>query len=297
MTGERVALVTGGTDGIGKATARRLLADGWQVTVVGRDPARGETTVAELRAATGNDRISAITADLSLLSDTRRAADEFSAVHDRLDLLLLNANAIVQEHRVTTEGFEWHLALVHLSRALLARRLEPVLAATPSAQVLAVVGLDTAPLDEADLALERGDVRGMKALARAQWANQMFTHAWNERTAVPMSIFVPGLVRTKILANEPLPQRALVAVMIRVIGITAERAADNLVAAAGDVVAAGRRDAYYWINKLGTNRLAVTEGEPDRVWNLTDRLLNQPASQSRRTVEPGRSCQTVSIHG
>lgn len=273
MTGERVALVTGGTDGIGKATARRLLVDGWEVVVVGRSAARGEATVVELRASTGSGRISALTADLSLLADTRRAADEFAAAHDRLDLLLLNANAIVQERRVTSEGFEWHLALVHLSRALMARRLEPVLAATPSSQVLNVVGMDTAPLDEADLALERGDVRGMKALARAQWANQMFTHAWNQRAAAPMGIFVPGLVRTKILANEPLLQRAFVAVMIRVIGVTPERAADNVVAAAEDVVANGRRDAYYWINKLGKNRLAVAEGEPDRVWNLTDRLL------------------------
>ena len=88
-----------------------------------------------------------------------------------------------------------------------------------------------------------------------------------------MSMYVPGLVRTKILADEPLLQRVIVAVMIRVIGVTPERAADNVVAAADDVVAAGRRDAYYMIDKLGTNRLAVAEGEPERGWNLTDRLL------------------------
>ena len=225
--GRRVALITGGTDGIGKATARRLLRDGWAAVIVGRSPERCAATVDELRAATGGD-VSAIVADLSLLAETRRAADELAAARGRLDLLLLNANAIVPDRRVTAEGFEWHLALVHLSRALLAWRLEAVLAATPSAQVLTVIGLDAAPLDEADLSLDRGDVRGMKALARAQWANQVFTHAWNQRSSVPVSIYVPGLVRTKILADEPMPKRAIVAVMIRLIGVTTERAADNI---------------------------------------------------------------------
>lgn len=99
----RVALITCGTDGIGKATARRLLRDGWAVVFVGRSPERCAATFDELRAATGGD-VAAIVADLSLLGETRRAADEFAAAHDRLDLLLLNANAIVQERRVTAEG-------------------------------------------------------------------------------------------------------------------------------------------------------------------------------------------------
>ncbi len=113
----------------------------------------------------------------------------------------------------------------------------------------------------------------MKALARAQWANRMVLHAWNERASAPASTYTPGLVRTKILADEPMPRRALVAVAIRVIGVSPERAADNVVAAADDVVAKGRRDAYYWINKLGTNRLATPDGAPARVWELTNKLL------------------------
>ncbi len=46
----RTALITGGTDGIGKATAKRLVADGWEVVIVARDPARSEATVRELHS-------------------------------------------------------------------------------------------------------------------------------------------------------------------------------------------------------------------------------------------------------
>ena len=85
MADARVALITGGTDGIGKATAKRLLAEGWEVVVVGRSPARCETTTAELGASGAHERVSALVADLSLLADTRRACDAFLAAHERLD--------------------------------------------------------------------------------------------------------------------------------------------------------------------------------------------------------------------
>ncbi len=63
MTAHGTALVTGGSDGIGKATARRLLADAWAVDIVGRSAARCATAVGELQQP-GPARISAV-ADLT----------------------------------------------------------------------------------------------------------------------------------------------------------------------------------------------------------------------------------------
>ena len=65
----------------------------------------------------------------------------------------------------------------------------------------------------------------MKALARAQWADQVFAKAFNARSRVPLNIYMPGLVRTKILQNEPRAQRLAVAAANLLIGITPEKAA------------------------------------------------------------------------
>lgn len=84
---KKVALITGATDGIGKAVARKLLVEGWTVVIVGRHPLRCDATVAELKAAIPNSEITAITADLTLMSDTKAAIDQFLAQYSSLDFL------------------------------------------------------------------------------------------------------------------------------------------------------------------------------------------------------------------
>ncbi len=162
---QQTALITGGTDGIGKATARKFLAAGWAVVIVGRNPARCAATVAELQAARPAAAISALVADLALLRDVQRVAESFLATHSTLDFLFLNANAIAQTRLLTAEGFESNFALGYLGRALLTLQLDPVLQATPRPQILTVVGLNVVRLDFADLTLAQ-HYTGQAALGR-----------------------------------------------------------------------------------------------------------------------------------
>ena len=90
MTGTTV-LVTGGTGGIGLATAEALAGLGARVGIVGRDPARGEAAAERLRAAGGV--VDVFTADLSAQREVRRLAGEVLAAYPRLDVLLHNAGA------------------------------------------------------------------------------------------------------------------------------------------------------------------------------------------------------------
>ena len=95
----RVALVTGATSGIGRATALRLAADGFTVLVHGRDAGRGEALIKEIEAAGGTARF--IAADLSDVAQVQRLAD---AAGD-LDVLVNNA------------GFSWFGATPDLDPA------------------------------------------------------------------------------------------------------------------------------------------------------------------------------------
>ena len=274
MAKNKVALVTGGTDGIGKATAKRLLTDLWEVVIVGRDPSRCEGTVAELKAATGNSTVSALTADLSLLGETRRVCDEFVAGHDSLDFLFLNANAISQRRTLTNEGFEANLALGFLSRALMAQRMEALLSATPGSQILSVVGLNKARLDFDDLPMEH-KFSGMEALGRWQWAVQMYSREFNRRSSVPMNIYMPGIVKTKILDSEPsLLLRAAIKAIYALRAVSVEQSAGHVYSVMRDVQENQRRDAYYSVKKLkGPRKLGDHPGDQQAVWELARELL------------------------
>lgn len=268
----RVALVTGATDGIGRATARSLVLDGWDVALVGRNAARCEAVASELTALAPSARVTPLVADLSRMGDVARACREFAAAHTRLDLLLLNANTVTSTHRLTDEGFEANMAIGHFGRALMALTLEPMLAATPDAQVLTVVGLNLDRV-EGDPSSAEG-FSSMKVLGRWQWMQQVFLRAWNRRGAVRANTYMPGLVKTKILANEPQPMRSLVLLLGWIAGVPVERSGDELVTAVRDVVAAKRRDGYYARTRYkGVRDLKARPDDEARVWALTEQAL------------------------
>ena len=274
MTTRRVALITGGTDGIGKATAKKLFDEGWEVAVVGRNPARCAATVTELGAGEAAGRVSAIVADLGLLAETRGPCEEFLAAHERLDFLFLNANAITQTRVLTSEGFEANLALGYLSRALMAQRMEAVLAATPSSQILTLVGLNKSRLDFDDLTLANG-FKGMTALGRWQWAMQVYAREWNARSPVPMNIYMPGIVKTKILDSEPsLVTRTMIKAVYAVKAVSVEQSAGYVVDVLRDVEEHHRCDAYYSVKALKPRRdLGDVPGDQEALWELTQDLL------------------------
>ena len=266
----QIALITGATDGIGQAAAKKLLTEGWRVVIVGRNPQRCAATVTELKTL---GAISAITADLTSMRETNRAVETFLRENQSLDFLMLNANAIVHEHIVTPEGFEANFALGYLSRALMTFKLEPILQATPNAHILTVIGMNTAKVDFDDLTIAKNFSSGL-ALGRWQWATQVFAKQFDATRTVPMNVYMPGLVRTKILANEPQPMRLVVQIANLVMGIPVEKSADNIFNVMNDVSQNKRKGAHYEWDKLKpAPTLEMNPDDPQKLWDVTRKLL------------------------
>ena len=111
----RVFLVTGATDGIGKAAATEFAKRGATLTIVGRDKEKTAKVFSELKEASGSQSIEFLICDLSRMAEVKRVAEEFKAKHDRLDVLVNNAGATFKTPVMGPDGVElcasFHYAL------------------------------------------------------------------------------------------------------------------------------------------------------------------------------------------
>jgi NAD(P)-dependent dehydrogenase (short-subunit alcohol dehydrogenase family) len=175
-SGTPVSVVTGGTDGIGRAVALQLACAGHRVIVVGRDTKRGATVVREMAAVAARPQASEppvfLSADLSSMVATASLANRITALTDRLDALVCCAGVFALRPAWTSEGMERSFALNYLSRFLLINRLLPDLERSPSGRVVLVANAgryrDTLQLQD----LEHGHARrGLRLAGSTQFAN------------------------------------------------------------------------------------------------------------------------------
>jgi NAD(P)-dependent dehydrogenase (short-subunit alcohol dehydrogenase family) len=166
--GEQTILVTGSTDGLGRAVATGLVERGARVLVHGRDPGKVARVTAEIGAERG------LTADLSSLDEVRRLAGEV----DQLDTLVNNAGIVVPERQESADGYELTLAVNYLSHFLLTALLLPKL--REPGRIVNVSSIGQYPLDFDDLQYEQ-DFNGYYAYAKSKLAQVLFTYTLSER--------------------------------------------------------------------------------------------------------------------
>jgi NAD(P)-dependent dehydrogenase (short-subunit alcohol dehydrogenase family) len=169
----RVILVTGSTDGLGRAVALELAATGAHLIVHGRNRQRGLEVVAEIeRRGTGGARFYA--ADFSSLDEVRRLAEAILADYDRLDVLVNNAGIWGREREVSADGHELHFAVNYLAGFLLTRLLLPRIVDSAPSRIVNVASAAQAPIDFDDVMLEKG-YSDFRAYSQSKLGQVMFT--------------------------------------------------------------------------------------------------------------------------
>jgi NAD(P)-dependent dehydrogenase (short-subunit alcohol dehydrogenase family) len=202
----RTVLVTGGSGGIGRATALGLARLGARVGIVGRGKARTPAAAVEIARDSGNPAVDAFAADMSRQSEVRRLADAVLAAYPRLDVLVNNVGGFWASRRVTADGLEQTFAVNHLAGFLLTDLLLDRLKASAPARIVTVSSQaqGMGRLDFDDLQGERR-YSGKRAYNQSKLANVMFTYELARRlegTGVTATALHPGLVNTAFAADE-----------------------------------------------------------------------------------------------
>ena len=216
MAGKYV-LVTGGTGGIGKATAAGLAALGARVGITGRDQGRAAAAAADIRAATGSRAVDIFAADMSSQAEVRRLAAQVLGTYPRLDVLVNNVGGFWAHRHVTADGLEHTFALNHLASFLLTSLLLDRLTASAPARIVTVSSGAHAQgrLDFDDLQGER-NYSGQRAYSQSKLANVVFTYQLARRlagTGVTATAAHPGVVATSFGTED---HAAHMGIMIRV---------------------------------------------------------------------------------
>lgn len=195
---EQTVLVTGGSSGIGRETARALARGGASLLLVSRSSGPGAEVAEQLRRETGNPDVHFYPADLSSQAEVRRVAAEVKREHERLDVLVNNAGAVFSERKTSADGVEMTFALDHLSYFLLTVLLLEPLLKSPAPRVVNVASsaANFTNLDFDDL-LKNKRYRSFEAYSQAKLANIVFTfqlERFLQNTPATANVMHPGFV-------------------------------------------------------------------------------------------------------
>jgi retinol dehydrogenase-12 len=275
--GGKVVLITGGTSGIGRAAATALAAMGAEVVVTGRNRERGERALAEIKGASGSERVSLVLADLSVLAEVRRLAEEFKESHDRLDVLVNNAGLVQSKRVETPDGLELTLAVNHLAPFLLTNLLLDLLEESAPSRVITVSSEARrgATVDFDDLQSERR-YRGFPVYGMTKKANILFTYELAERlqgTGVVANCLHPGAVSTNFGQNNRGPM-ALLFRLLKPFMRSPEQGADTLVYLASSPEAGEMNGKYLKDRKEVSPAEPRDEAAQKRLWEVSEELTN-----------------------
>ncbi|XP_063661121.1 dehydrogenase/reductase SDR family member on chromosome X isoform X2 [Pan troglodytes] len=120
---DRVAIVTGGTDGIGYSTAKHLARLGMHVIIAGNNDSKAKQVVSKIKEETLNDKVEFLYCDLASMTSIRQFVQKFKMKKILLHVLINNAGVMMVPQRKTRDGFEEHFGLNYLGHFLLTNLL------------------------------------------------------------------------------------------------------------------------------------------------------------------------------
>ncbi len=284
----KVALVTGGTKGIGRASAEEMAKRGATVIVVGRSQDAGEATINAVRSEGGDAEF--IAADLSSMSEVRRLAEIFKQRYTRLDVLIHSADVLRMKRQETPEGIEVSFATNYLSRFLLNNLLLDVLDAGAPARIVHVAAAGFPGKLDLSHIPPGPELSSFKGHNIGQRANDVFAIEWASRVVasrVALNVINPGMVDTDIRRSAPEAKQLMrvMELVFKPFSTTPQQFAKRVVYLATAPELAGVSGRLFGRKgKFIRTRPAVSDPRTGRrLWEISERLTGLGSSPAQAT--------------
>ena len=280
----KTALVTGGTGGIGRATAVGLARLGARVGITGRDRARTQRAATEIARESGNPAVDAFDADMSSQAEVRRLAAAVLEAYPRLDVLVNNVGGFWATRHLTADGLEHTFAVNHLAGFLLTDLLLDRLEAGAPARIV-TVSSDAQRMGRLTFEDLQGESHysGQRAYNQSKLANVVFTYELARRlkgTGVTANTLHPGVVRTSFAAEDSSRLWKVLIPLLRPFMKSPERGAVTSIYLASSPEVDGVTGKYFANRRpKSSNRASYDTAAAARLWQTSSDLVGPHAER------------------
>jgi retinol dehydrogenase-14 len=278
----KTCIVTGASNGIGKATAGALAAMGARVVMVCRDAGRAEAARAEIARAAASDDVEVLIADLSSQEQIRTLAAQIASRYPKIDVLLNNAGAINTVRTTTVDGIETTFAVNHLAYFQLTNLLLDQVRASEAGRIVNV-----SSRAHSGARMEFDDVQGarryraMRAYGQSKLANVLFTYELARRlegSGVTANCLHPGVVATGFGHNNPGWLKIGVSIM-RPFVLDAQRGAETSIYLAASREVDGLTGQYFDKCKaVRSSAASYDRAAAARLWEMSEAMTGVGAT-------------------
>ncbi|MCF8268260.1 MAG: SDR family oxidoreductase [Ignavibacteriales bacterium] len=264
---DKIVLITGATDGIGKQTAYELAGKDAFVIIHGRNETKVDTAIKEIRGLLPGAKLGKAVCDLSSFEDTAKMAESIQAEYPVIDVLLNNAGIYMNNFELNSSGIEMTFAVNHFSHYVLTMKLVSSLRLSREPRIINVssiahqrASLDISRINDVD------SFSAYTAYANSKLANVLFTYylagqLYQDNFSV--NCLHPGVISTKLLLTG-----------FKMTGGTLAEGAATSVYLASDPDA-GKFNGKYFIKRKEANssKISLNKELQSALANYSDQVL------------------------
>nr|XP_049701615.1 retinol dehydrogenase 12-like [Helicoverpa armigera] len=278
----KVALVTGGNQGIGLETARELAARGAAVVIACRDKDRSAQAIADITASTGNHNVVYKHLDLARFSSVRQFAEDFNSTYDRLDILVNNAGCGGLKCKLTGDGVDVVMQVNYFGPFLLTNLLLDKLKVSQPSRIIIVSSylhhFGKFRVSDMHLPLEQGIKNQVLMYSRSKLCDVMWAKALAKRlpAGVTVNSLHPGVVRTDIFKRLPPSVRKVLDLVIDMFSFKTpkEGAQTTLHCCLAEELENVTGKYFMECAEAGYSSLADDDDLVEEVWNNSVKITN-----------------------